>query len=493
MTKRLGLTTAFVLSTVLWHPQLLLGGDPQSNALSGQLGVERMEQELLEFNLVVTDSNGAPVEGAEVIPWALRSSQGHGLWDKERAGGAEPVATRTDASGQTIILFPKFANLEEQVKATAVTLSVDHPGYPFVSHENVDVPCEQPHKLALRPGAAIEVALTIDGQRVVGNGIYAMDTGGRSCRSGKSLQPAEDGAFRIPPIAKGSGQFMFIRLDNETPTHFSPVEHVEIDGSERVIKRNVKLFPAVHVRGQFSANVPRPVRNGRVKVETISDGESWDEVCWFDWAKVDEDGTFVIESWPKDQPMQLIALCDGFIAKSGTRPPMVKPERAGGGYLRAQVFMTPDASAITVDMAPMVICNIEAVNGFGKPLADVDAATNPNVGWWNSGSQIYCWPLVTAAQLLLTGKYENKDGDDTFGQPFRGKTDEQGKLSLELPVGGTHLWASHERYQLPVKSGSRYQGVRVDAGKPLNLKLVMQPKGLDVLGDWEDLCGLVFG
>ncbi len=335
--------------------------------------------------------------------------------------------------------------------------------------------------------------MTIDGQRVASDDIYAMWTGGRSCRNGNALKLTEDGTFRIPPMAKGPGQFMFIRLDDETPTHFSHIENVEIDGSEAVIKQEVELLPGVRVRGEFSDNVPRPVRNGRVKVQTISDGETWDEVVWFTWAKVAEDGTFVIESWPKDEPMQLVALCDGFIAKSGKKPPMVKPERAGGGYLRAQVFLNPDASVVTVEMTPMAICNIEAVNGFGRPIKDVDTAANPNIGWWNGGSQIYCWPLVNGAQFLLTGKYEIKDGDGIFAQPFRGKSDEKGRLSMELPVGATDLWAGNKRYQLPVNLGSRYQPVNVDAGKPLNLKLVMQPKGLDLLGDWEDLCGLVFG
>jgi hypothetical protein len=493
MPKRLSLTIAFALSIVWWHPQPLFGDDPESKGYSGLLGVKRAKQEMLEFTLIVTDTNGEPVEGAEVGPWALRSSQGHGQWNKKAIGGTEPVITRTDASGQTIVLFPKFADVEEQIKTTAVTVSVDHPDHPFVSSEHVEIPCGQPHALALPLGAAIEVAVTIDGQRVAGDEIYAMWTGGRSWRNGNALKLTEDGTFRIPPMAKGPGQFMFIRLDDETPTHFSPIEDVEIDGSEGVIKQEVELLPGARVRGEFSDNVPRPVRNGRVKVQTISDGETWDEVTWFTWAKVDEDGTFVIESWPKDESMQLVALCDGFNAKSGKTPPMVKPERAGGGYLRAQVFLKPDASAVTVEMTPMAICNIEAVNAFGKPLEDVGIAANPNIGWWNGGSQIYGWPLVTGAQLLLTGKYEMKDGDGIFAQPFQGKSDEQGKLSMELPVGATHLWAGNKRYQLPAKLGRRYQRASVDADKPLNLKLVMQPKGLDVLGDWEDLCGLVFG
>ncbi len=151
MPMRLSLTIAFALSIVWWHPQQLFADDPESNGFSGRPGVKRAKQKMLEFTLIVTDTNGEPVEGAEVAPWALRSSQGHGAWNKKAIGGPEPVMTRTDASGQTTVLFPKFADVQEQVKTTAVTVSVDHPDHPFVSSKDVEIPCRKPHELVLPP------------------------------------------------------------------------------------------------------------------------------------------------------------------------------------------------------------------------------------------------------------------------------------------------------------------------------------------------------
>lgn len=286
---------------------------------------------------------------------------------------------------------------------------------------------------------------------------------------------------------------MVIRLEEERPTHFGPVETVEIDGSEDPVNRTVELLPAVRVRGRLDDSVPRPVKNGRVKVETINAGLSWDEINWFSWAEVNEDGTFVIEEWPANQPIQLIALCDGFIAKSGEKPAMVKPERAVEGRLRPQVFMKPGEAELVVEMTPLIACNIQVVNGFGKPVQGADIVSAPNVSWWNGGSQIYGWPLVSSTQLLLPGKYERLDGEGIHAQPFKGTTDEDGRLTLGLPVGRESLWAVSKRYQLPINAGRRMHGLEIAADKPVNATLVLQPRGLDVLGDWEDLCGFVFG
>ena len=118
---------------------------------------------------------------------------------------------------------------------------------------------------------------------------------------------------------------------------------------------------------------------------------------------------------------------------------------------------------------------------------------NPNVGWWNGGSQIYGWPLVSGVEFVRTGKYEWNDGEGIFAQPFKGKSNDQGKILIELPVGSTRLWLGNDRFHMAAKMGSRSRRVKVEAGQENQMTFVLQPKGLDVLGDWEDLCGLVFG
>ena len=61
--------------------------------------------------------------------------------------------------------------------------------------------------------------------------------------------------------------------------------------------------------------------NGHIKIETLNPADAErNRVTWFSWAPTNSDGTFVIEDWPADEPMQLIALCDGYIATSGKAP-----------------------------------------------------------------------------------------------------------------------------------------------------------------------------
>jgi len=46
---------------------------------------------------------------------------------------------------------------------------------------------------------------------------------------------------------------------------------------------------------------------------------------------------------------------------------------------------------------------------------------------------------------------------------------------------------------MAAREGRRQRKIFVGRDKPVVEQLVLQPKGLDCLGDWEDLCGLVFG
>ena len=452
---------------------------------------QEQEQEVLVVEVSVTDADGKPVANAAVTPWALGCSMGHGLWSAEATGGVEATPVMTDSKGIARVAYPKFAKLDERVSTTTVSVSIDHPKHPYASSEHITVPTDKVHQFQFAAGAALEIRALIDGEVDSSGQVYIVSTSGRPGGTGPAVNSG--GVIHVPPMARGSGQLLLVRLDGQKPTHFSPIVKLDIDPAQGVLRKEIQLAPAATVQGRLSDNVPRPVRNGRVKVSTIGRGDSWNEVTWTTWAKVEEDGTFVLESWPVDQPIQLIALCDGFYAESGEKPAMVTPGRARGRHLRAQVFMKPVESEVVVRMTPSVDCHIETRDAFGKPVSDVIVASSPNVGWWNGGSQIYCYPLIRSAEWLATGKYELDSQEGLFAIPFRGKSDERGKTVLQLPPGRFLLDAYNEKYQMPIKVGRRSERIAVGTDGAMDIKLVMQAKGLEVLGDWEDLCGLVFG
>ena len=446
-------------------------------------------QEVLSFEVLVTDHTGEPVLGAKITPWAIGSAQGHGKWNEESNGGTAAESATTDSDGKVTIRYPKYSDVIEEVRSTTISIKVEHPDHPSVSDIHIKMPRKWARTVKLPNGSAIEATVLLDGEPVV-EGIKSLWSG----KQETDLQvDAEKKSIRIPPVANGSNSMLFVRLDGDAITHFSSIEKIDIDGREKVVHREVNLIPAVSVRGTLSDDVPRPVVNGRVKVQTITNEPSGEEVTWFDWAKVEEDGSFVIDAWPKGEPMQLTALCDGYIASSGDRPPMVSEVRDRSRHLRAQVFMEPHSSEIEVAMEALSTCRIKVENAFGKKLKNVSAVASPNIRWWNSGSQIYCFPLIGGAEFLKTGEYKMELGEGIHAPPFRGTSDENGIVLVQLPAGKNSLWIGNKRYHLPAKLGSRHKRIEVERNKSMEMDLVLQPIGLDVLGDWEDLCGLVFG
>ncbi|MGI9516294.1 MAG: Ig-like domain-containing protein [Pirellulaceae bacterium] len=456
---------------------------------SSEQDSEKQEQEILFVEVLVKGADGQPVVDATVTPWALRCSAGHGLWSAKSVGGVEPIPVITDSNGIAKVAYPKFAILDERVSTTTVSVSVDHSDHPYVASEHINVPREDTHQFQLPAGVALEIKALVDGEVDTSEQVHIVSNPGRPRGSTVTV----DGVIQIQPMAEGPGQLLLVRMDGEKPTHFSSIINLDIEPEQGVLKKEIELRPAVSVQGRLSDNVSRPVKNGRVKVLNIRPGVSRNEIAWTTWAEVKADGTFIIESWPAEEPIQLVALCDGFCAESGEKPPMVTPERARGAYLRAQVFMKPIDSEIVVQMTPMVDCHFEIKDAFGKPVSDVIVAANPNIGWWNGGSQIYCFPLARSAEWLATGKYEPDSKEGLFAIPFVGNSDEQGQTLLQLPAGRRSLVAYNEKYQLPINVGRRSERVEVEAGDSMDITLVVQPKGLEVLGDWEDLCGLVFG
>ena len=303
-----------------------------------------------------------------------------------------------------------------------------------------------------------------------------------------------EGRLRIPSIAPGACQLLLVRVENGQATQFSPIQSVDLKAGETQ-KLDLQLHPSVSVVGRLSDDVPRPVRNGRVVARAIQKDHSMHGVDWSSWAAVADDGTFTLEGWPSDQAIQLIALCDGYIAQSGAAPEEVgTPPRNPDPFLRPQVFR-PEAfnEVLTVPMEPMVLCDITVVDDQGVPLRNAQVTSCPNVCWWNDGSQIYCDTLFRSVACAQERDY-HKGIDDSCPFPFTAVTDEQGVAKLYMPAErGEWLYVQHDKYELPILLGNRKAPIKPIAGKPTQTRLVLQPKGKEFLGEWDKLAGVLFG
>ncbi len=450
---------------------------------------------MMELQVRVLDADGKPVAKAKVTPWALRSSQGHGWWrqDDDRAD-VGPKDAFTDAAGTATVAYPYYRDRRERIRTTGVSLFVDHPGFAYLDDLHVDVPLESggPYEITLATGIPVEVRPRVDGQSA--DDIFALWSDGRSWQPGVTPEKLADGALRIPAMPPGENSMLLVKLDGDRATHFSKITDFKLSLGESK-KINVAMQPGVRVKGVLSENVPRPVREGRVKAWSLAPVQPAKErVTWWTWVPIEPDGTFVIDSWPADEPIQLIALCDGFMAASGKAPECVKnpldPDK--DPYGRPQVFQPDGDQPIELAMTPLVDCVVTVVDEDEAPVAGVTVVSNPNVGWWNSGSQIYCHPLARGERMLRERDYNNIF-DKVFEHTFQTNTDARGKATLQLPAGKQLLHVISDVYELPVFLGRRDVRVQLTRGETTETVLRLQPRGTEKLGEWDKLAGVVFG
>jgi hypothetical protein len=481
---------------------VLLVADCSAEPPSGATGADSVRTETIEPPMMalpvrVVDSEGKPVAGAKVTPWALRWSQGHGLWlQGDKIGLVDPVAVSTDDQGIATVLYPEFRDLRERMRTLAVSLSVDHHDFAFVDNLHIDVPLETsgPHEIRLTLGVPVEIRPVLDDKQVDASNLFAVWSDGRSWQAGTALEKLADGRLRIPAMPPGDNSLLLVRLDGDRATHFSKLTEFKLaPGAPQ--KLEVSLRPSARVQGMLSDNVPRPVKAGRIKAWTLAPADAArNRVSWFTWAPIQPDGTFTIDGWPAHESIQLIALCDGYVATSGRAPESVKNPRdpAADPFCRPQVFPVVEAERIELAMTPLALCEATVLDEDDKPVAGVSVRSWPNVGWWNGGSQVYCSQLMRGERMLQQRDYI-KAIDEAFPQPFEAQTDASGKVTLHLPAGNERLLISSEVYELPVFLGHRDVRIQVVDGQTTEQLLRVQPRGTEQLGEWDKLAGVVFG
>ncbi len=462
--------------------------------------VDGVQQEWLEVRVRVVDADGEPVACAKVTPWALRSSQGHGLWlADDKRSGVGPQDAATDDSGVAVVRYPAIRSLKEQVKTNGVSVFVDHPDFARSGDVHVDVPLETmgSHEVKLARGVRLEVRPIVDGKPAPLDDLHAFWSDGRAWLPGAAPEKSPQGTLRFPGMVPGKNSVLVVKLEGERAVAFSRIVDFElVDGVPTTL--DVTLEPSVQIRGQVSANVPRPIREGIVQAMSLDpppDEVGPNRVSWFTWSPVAADGTFTIDAWPAGERLQIIGLCDEFVATSGKAPDVVKNPRdpAADGYLRPQVF-SPDAGVeLTLAMTPMARCVATAVDEEGTPVAGVKVVSGPAVGWWNGVSQSYGGTLVRGEKVLLLRGWNDAADTTTRAEPFTGQTDAAGKATLLIPAGEERLVVQSEVYELPVILGHRSVRVSLASGETSEATLHLQALGTEKLGDWDKLAGVVFG
>ena len=448
-----------------------------------------------ELPILIVDSHGQPIPEVKIIPWALGSGQGHGTWGpfegKPDESGMEPETVETDENGLAIVRYPFFRSALEKTRTLIVSVSFEHPDFSHDDTEHINVPLttDGPYRVVMNAAASIEIRPLMEGQPVALDDLNAIWSDRRSWQAGSRPKKLSSGKLRIDGLFPGTNSFLVVRMVEDKVTHFSEIEFLDLEEGS-VSERDVSLKPAVRVIGKLSENVPRPVSNGRVVARSLSDSSKTNGTMWIDWAPVAEDGSFVFEAWPDGIDIQLIALCDGFIATSG-RATSKELEFPKDGYHRPHAFDI-GKSEIVVPMMPLVPVKVTVTDENDAPVSGLDVATSPNVGWWNYGSQIYAIHLVQGRNLVREREYQ-KVIESPFPSLFRGLTDSRGQVTFQLPPDMHYLEVLSEEYELPIELGQRARAPIVEEGKPLDIAIRVQPIGTEQLGDWDKLAGVVYG
>jgi len=445
----------------------------------------------LQFSVRVIDDKGNPVSQAKVFPWALRSSQGHGLWPGEESKlEAAPKEVMTDDKGIAVIDYPVYYEPTERVRATAVSVRVDHPKFAFIDIVEVEVPraADEPHPISLVTGVPVEVRPRIEGEKVDLDQIYAVWSDGRSWRPGVAPEKRENGSLRLPALPPGRNSLLLAKVVGDRATHFSRIVDFQVL-PVAVQEIDVTLRPAVRISGTVSDNVPRPVRRGRISIASLSPDDDFHRVWWLSWTTIAPNGAFVIDSWPAGEPIQMIGLCDGYIAASGTAPAVVKnapdveEDLDTGSFRYPQVFESDPDRTIALRMQPMGRCVAIARDRAGKPIPDLAVSSWPNIQWWNGGSQLYGSPLMSSLRVLKE-RDPKKATETGFPTPFQAKTGADGKATLELPLGTQSLYVTSDAHELPIADEQqRHVEVEIEPDKTSELVLPLQPRGTQRLGE----------
>jgi hypothetical protein len=447
--------------------------------------------EFLQRQLKVMDSSAEPIKDATVKPYAMRAKANNGThygWSAS-AHGPQPTVT-TNARGTATVSIPRFVS--EKLEIGQVSWIVDHPDFvTTVVHRDA---ADDPIEVDLLDGYRIAATAMDPDTEAVKTDLHAVMSGGNW--SGARQWPlAKSGILVSRVLGRTRSSVRLIHMPTGKPATFSRLLTVKRPAeSDRVFLKRVALEAGTRVEGILDPAVMRPIKNGKVVAHIVAgaDGDQPDRQelwSWYDETTIKEDGSFVFESLPRGDVVQLIALCDGWVSRNPTAEELhaVLPwlQRAiGESRTVPQVFtLAADRIAPTIAMERAATCRVKVVGPDGKPLPQVQVAMWPNHIWLRGGSTILGTGHRTAVFLRQSrsGERQTPRRDRNV---FSATTNEQGIAVISNLPGkpSVGLGASQVNFELPAINGRRLTSVSMKPGQATSITIRLQPKGTQVLG-----------
>ncbi len=445
------------------------------------------EIDFLTCKVLVVDPDGNPVQDALVSGSGLRTRIEPGkawFWLPERHGPVTKLKTGED--GIVEMPYPKFA--AEKLEVGQVTWTVEHPDFVhFREGRSVD---DDPAKIALARGFRIAVTAV---NRATGDKIktdlYAVIGGSMA-----DWKLANNGMLVSPVFAKQDNWLRVCQVVEGQPTLFSEAIKIVPGDRSRILLKDIKLAMGTRVEGALDQYVTRPIENGQVSatiVRTTKHNGSRTRWSWRDKTPINEDGTFVFESLPSDEVLQMIPICDGWVPSRRTKESILKffPDdlrRLNSGVSLPQlVELHGESVTVTLDMDRGTSVKATVTGPNGEPLSGAKLEMWPNQYHFDSGSNVlgagFSW-----SQMLV----ETRRGSFKFERPnrFRATTNEKGIGVIRgLPFGFLKpIHATHKEYEMPISKGEREMRVKLKRDVVSEITIKMQKKGTETLGEQGD-------
>jgi beta-lactamase regulating signal transducer with metallopeptidase domain/protocatechuate 3,4-dioxygenase beta subunit len=440
-----------------------------------------------EFRFYVVNTQGKPVVGAKVQPWAC-SFVGTG----GSAGLNEKLIppTTTDAEGMVRIVFPTVGDnpqnrlLQNFVNSgiQSLALKVEHPDYPTWS-DYIFVQDQKP--IVLQDSATIEIRAHRDHEKAPLRRLY-------SALMASDFDWSEAGGLltirRVDLQSKKAARWLrIVHLPDTGPAWFSDLIDLK-QHSGNPITIDATMKPGVRVEGRLAEQVPRPVKNGHVVGAIVSGADPSTNWYWSVAAEIAADGNFVIESMPADENLQIIAICDGWVSSSPTAAELHKydtgidPRAIDGTTVLPQlVQLKVPLVKPSIAMRPTATCEVTVLDEKNQPLANVTVAFSPNQLFYHSGSSIVGGGddrLTRIREEIASGNHKLTDSANRRENAYTATTDKQGVAVVRnLPAGnegealagmGTMFFVGRDGY---ITTGNVPNGDFGLIGAPLFAKL----------------------
>ena len=440
-----------------------------------------------EKTVRIVDESGKPVVGATIVPSYITTKHANYPWHVKGIGGSELPILTTDANGKVAIQIPRFAVPDEKIVPLKLICSVKHPDFAETSFNEVTVTddvLEDVATIVAKRGAQVDVAAFVGDQLLPMDRVYAL-LSTKSPADREDMKVNTKGWLQLPRLPAGEECMRMAYFPEDGPARFSEVRHLQLFDGDRFELR-FEMKPSVSVNGRLDEGVPRPIKNGRVVavVGEMTAGRYFLE--WHAWAKVKEDGSFKLEGLPQGE-LEVIALCDGYIAESGARPDANRnDEELNPDLLRPQVFTIATAmDPITLKMTRTSDCQIHVLGPDARPVNGAKCSFSPGVSWWHGGGGGYCFPLHSTIESLTDpkGMIERCRSD----QLFTAETNADGKAVVKnLPSGALQFTIDHDDLELPMGEWDRYRYIDLTPGEQSDVTVRMQRKGKQFLGERSD-------